>query len=49
MTTKVAKRKAKRIPSSPKKLPIPVAKLARQLAELQELRRLVQKAEANRA
>lgn len=49
MTAKVAQRKTKRIPSAPKKPPIPAAKLARRLAEVQELRRLVQKAEASRA
>ena len=49
MTARVARSKAKRIPSAPRKPPIQAAKLARRLAEVQALRKLVQKAEANRA
>jgi hypothetical protein len=49
MTARVAQRKTKRIPSTHKKPPIPAAKLARRLAEVQALRKLVQQAEASRA
>ena len=49
MTARVTQSKTKRIPSASRKPPIPAAKLARRLAEVQALRKLVQKAEANRA
>jgi hypothetical protein len=49
MTARVTQSKAKRIPSTSRKPPIPAAKLARRLAEVQALRKLVQKAEASRA
>jgi hypothetical protein len=47
MTARVAHSKTKRRPSTPRK-PIPAAKLAQRLAEVQALRKLVQKAEASR-
>jgi hypothetical protein len=49
MTARVVRSKAKRIPSAPRKPPIPASLLARRLAEVQALRKLVQKAEASRA
>jgi hypothetical protein len=49
MAAKVAAHsRTKRNPSASRK-PIPAAKLARRLAEVQALRKLVQKAEASRA
>jgi len=47
MASKATRSKTKRLPSASKK-PIPAAQLARQLAEVQALRKLVQKAEAGR-
>jgi hypothetical protein len=49
MTARVAQRKTKRILSAPRKPSIQAAKLARRLAEVQALRKLVQQAEASRA
>lgn len=48
MAARAAHSRSKRRPSTSRK-PIPAAKLARRLAEVQALRKLVQKAEANRA
>lgn len=48
MTARVARNKTKRLPSTQKKA-IPATKLAKRLAEVQALRKLVQKAEASRA
>ena len=48
MTVRVTHSKTKRLPSTPRKPPIPAAKLARRLAEVQALRKLVQQAEASR-
>ena len=48
MAARVTQNKTKRLPSASRK-PIGAAKLARQLAEVQALRKLVQKAEASRA
>ena len=48
MAARVANGKTKRLPSPAKKT-IQAAKLARRLAEVQALRKLVQKAEASRA
>ena len=47
MAARATHSKTKRVPSASKK-PIPAAKLARRLAEVQALRKLVQKAEAAR-
>jgi hypothetical protein len=53
MAARATHSKTKRLPSpqstSPQRKPIPTAKLARRLAEVQALRKLVQKAEASRA
>lgn len=53
MTARVARSKTKRVPStpnpSPPKKPIPPAQLAKRLAEVLALRKLVQEAEASRA
>lgn len=48
MTARVARSKTKRLPSTQKKA-IPATTLAQRLAEVQALRKLVQKAEASRA
>jgi len=48
MIAKAAHSKTKRLPS-PQRKPIQAAKLAQRLAEVQALRKLVQKAEASRA
>jgi hypothetical protein len=47
MAARATRSKTKRLPSASKK-PIRAAQLARQLAEVQALRKLVQKAEAGR-
>jgi hypothetical protein len=47
MAAKVTRSKTKRLPLASRK-PIRAAQLARQLAEVQALRKLVQKAEAGR-
>lgn len=49
MTARVVQSKTKRIPSAPRKPSIQTAKLARRLAEVQALRKLVQQAEESRA
>ena len=52
MTARVARSKTKRVPSTPNssahRKPVPTAQLAKRLAEVQALRKLVQKAEASR-
>jgi hypothetical protein len=48
MAARTAHSRIKRHPSAPRK-PIRAAKLARRLAEVQALRKLVQQAEASRA
>ena len=48
MAARATLSKNKRLPS-PQRKPIQAAKLARRLAEVQALRKLVQKAEASRA
>jgi hypothetical protein len=47
MTARVARSKTKRVPS-PQKKRVPATTLAQRLAEVQALRKLVQKAEASR-
>jgi hypothetical protein len=48
MAARIAHSRTKRRPSAPRK-PIRATKLARRLAEVQALRKLVQQAEASRA